>query len=130
MLSGNWSEKPGTAGSIVKRAVSTRCNEQVARVFVADGKADRRRRDAGLRSASVGKLRVGRQGRATDDRVRLAQADHVAERRRQIVEESLERLERDAGAVEVDREQRGRQAEEHQLLAQGGSSRRSARTLE
>lgn len=89
--------------------------DQVFRVFVADGKADRRRRNAGLGQLFEFQFGMRGQGRATDDRVALPQADHVVERRRQAVEEPLEGRARDA--PHVDREQRRWQTEEHELFA-------------
>ena len=86
--------------------------QEVARVFISHGKANRRRRDAGAVRRLFGKLGMGRQRRAANDRVRLAQADHMAERGRQVVEESLERLSGDSGAVKIYRKQRSRQTEE------------------
>ena len=73
-------------------------------------------------SAASDKLRVTRQRRADDHRVHLAERHLQAEGGFEAVEEALERMAGNAAAhlgVEVDREERRRQAQEHQALAQG-----------
>jgi len=95
--------------------------QQGARVLLAHRDPDRRGRDARLSQRLVREFRVAGEGGAEDDRVDLAERDLQPERGFQAVEESLECIATDPRTdrcLEVEREQRRWQSEEHVALAQ------------